>query len=467
MHLGKINSYFGEGTVLKGALKFSGVLRFDGDFEGEIITDDTFIIGETGKVRANVKVGNLHNFGDIKGDVEALKGISLHSNSKLSGNMKTPSLTTEEWAFFNGSCEMTNTDGAKHPTASGSRQTLNAALPRVEGMSLPVEGAETGSMGAGALKWGAGAVVGLVGVAVITWMVLSGRETPSQPVAPTVAVSAPPATPEASKPAKQTQEQAEPSAPKSAPGVINAVSDQDVARLKKDIEKDPKNPEAHLTLSRIYLDKRDYKSAIASLEDAVKPLPNNEEIRAVLGQTYHRTGREKDALKHFNALAQINSNSVEAINNTAFLKAESGGLNQAEALFKKALESKPGNFRARLGLAVVHSKREENDKAVQECMGILKEADDYAPAMNRLAWIYAKKGSNLTEALKLSEKSLSIFDDIPEYLDTLSEVNHRAGNNAEAVKLTKRAIELVPGEPYYKRQLFKFQKAQKSGGGES
>jgi cytoskeletal protein CcmA (bactofilin family)/Tfp pilus assembly protein PilF len=463
MHLGKINSYFGEGTVLKGSLKFNGVLRFDGDFEGEITTDDTFIIGETGKVRANVRVGSLHNFGDIKGDVEALKGISLHSNSKLSGNMKTPSLTTEEWAFFNGSCEMTNTEGAKHSPVSGSRQTLNAPLPQVEGMSLP---AETGSMGAGALKWGVGAVTGLVAVAAVTWMVLSGRENPSQPVAPpVVAPSTAPATPEAPKPDKQAQ--TEPSTAKGAPGVINAVSEQDVARLKKDIEKDPKNPEAHLTLSRIYLDKRDYKSSIAELEDAVKALPNNEEIRAVLGQTYHRTGREKDALRHFSALAQINPNSVEAINNTAFIKAESGGLNQAEALFKKALESKPGNFRARLGLAVVHSKREENDKAVQECMGILKEADDYAPAMNRLAWIYAKKGSNLTEALKLSEKSLSIFDDIPEYLDTLSEVNHRAGNNAEAVRLTKRAIEIMPADPYYKRQLFKFQKAQKAGGAES
>lgn len=466
MHLGKINSYFGEGTVLKGALKFSGVLRFDGDFEGEVTTDDTFIIGETGKVRANVKVGNLHNFGEIKGDVEALKGISLHSNSKLSGNMKTPSLTTEEWAFFNGSCEMTTPEGVKHSPASGSRQSLNTSLPAVEGMSVPSDGSGTGSMRAGALKWGAGALTGLVAVAAVTWMVLSGRETPSHTVQPPVAPSAAPVTPEAPKPLNQAQE-TEPSAAKGTPGVVNAVSEQDMARLKKDIEKDPKNPEAHLTLSRIYLDKRDYKSAIAALEDAVKTLPNNEEIRTVLGQTYQRTGREKDALQHFTALAQVNPNSVEAINNTAFLKAESGGLNQAESLFKKALESKPGNFRARLGLAVVHSKREENDKAVQECMGILKEADDYTPAMNRLAWIYAKKGSNLSEALKLSEKSLSIFDDIPEYLDTLSEVNHRAGNNAEAVRLAKRAIELVPGEPYYKRQLFKFQKAQKGGGSES
>lgn len=463
MHLGKLNSYFGEGTVLKGALKFKGVLRFDGDFEGDIITDDTFIIGETGKVRANVKVGNLYNFGEIKGDVEALKGVSLHSNSKLSGNMKTPSLTTEEWALFNGSCVMTKPEGIEQSPAGGSRQSMGASLPPVEGMSLSGESSGAGSMGAGAIKWGAGVVTALAAVAAVTWMILSGRETPhpaQTPVAETVI-----AAPEAAKPDAQTQ--TEQSTAKGAPSVINAVSEQDVARLKKDMEKDPKNPEAHLTLARIHIDKRDYKSAIAALEDAVKALPNNEEIRAVLGQTYNRTGREKDGLRHFMALAQINPNSEEAINNTAFQKAESGGLNQAEALFKKALELKPGNFRARLGLAIVHSKREENDKAVQECMGILKEADDYAPAMNRLAWIYAKKGSNLNEALKLSEKSLTIFDDIPEYLDTLSEVNHRTGNNEEAVRLTKRAIELMPAEPYYKRQLFKFQKAQKGGVPES
>lgn len=463
MHLGKLNSYFGEGTVLKGALKFKGVLRFDGDFEGDITTDDTFIIGETGKVRANVKVGNLYNFGDIKGDVEALKGVSLHSNSKLSGNMKTPSLTTEEWALFNGNCVMTKPEGMEQSPPPGSRQSMGSTLPPVEGMSLSAENSGAGSMRAGAIKWGAGGVAALAAVAAVTWMILSGRESsrPEPAPAPETAIVAP----EAAKSGARTQ--TEQSTAKSAPSMMNAVSEQDVARLKKDIEKDPKNSEAHLILARIYVDKRDYKSAIAALEEAVKALPNNEEIRVTLGQTYHRTGREKDALRHFSALAQINPNSEEAINNTAFQKVESGGLNQAEALFKKALELKPGNFRARLGLAIVHSKREENDKAAQECMGILKEADDYAPAMNRLAWIYAKKGSNLSEALKLSEKSLSIFDDIPEYLDTLSEVNHRTGNNEEAVRLAKRAIELMPGEPYYKRQLFKFQKAQKGDTPES
>lgn len=465
MHQGKINSYFGEGTILKGSLKFKGVLRFDGDFEGDVVTDDTFIIGETGKVRASVKVGSLYNFGDIKGDVDALKGISLHSNSKLSGNMKTPSLTTEQWALFNGSCEMVKPERMEQAPGSADRQSAGVSLPPVEGMSLSSETSQTGLMGAGAVKWGAGALGGLAAVAAITWMLLSSKENPPSPVQTPVVASAPAEAPDASKPAGEIM--TEQSAAKVAPGAINAVSEQDVARLKKDIEKDPKNPEAHLTLARILLDKRDHKSAIAALEEAVKALPNNEEIRTVLGQAYNRTGREKDALKHFTALAQINPNSEEAINNTAFQKAETGNLNQAEALFRKALESKPGNFRARLGLAVVHSKREENDKAVQECMGILKEAEDYAPAMNRLAWIYAKKGSNLSEALKLSEKSLVIFDDIPEYLDTLSEVNHRNGNNEEAVKLIKRAIELMPSEPYYKRQLFKFQKAVKGPGAES
>ena len=465
MHQGKINSYFGEGTTLKGSLKFKGVLRFDGDFEGDVVTDDTFIIGETGKVRASVKVGSLYNFGDIKGDVEALKSISLHSSSKLSGNMKTPSLTTEEWALFNGSCEMTKREGKEQAPGNADRQSMGASLPPMEGMPLSTESSQSSMMGAGAVKWGAGAIAGLAAVATITWMLLSGKENAPAPAQPPVVASAPVETPAASTPAGQIM--TDQSAAKAPQGVINAVSEQDVARLKKDIEKDPKNPEAHMTLARIHLDKSDYKNAIAALEEAVKVLPNNEEIRTTLGQTYNRTGREKDAIRHFAALAQINPNSEEAINNTAFQKAETGNLNQAEVLFKKVLEQKPGNFRARLGLAVVHSKREENDKAVQECMGILKEAEDYAPAMNRLAWIYAKKGSNLNEALKLSEKSLTIFDDIPEYLDTLSEVNHRNGNNTEAVKLIKRAIELMPSEAYYKRQLFKFQKALKGPGAES
>ena len=101
-----LNSFFGEGTFMKGILKFNGALRFDGRFEGEIITNDTFIIGKTGVISANISTGTLFNSGEVAGNVSANHKIAIHSEGKILGNIKTPILYIQEGAQFDGNCEM-------------------------------------------------------------------------------------------------------------------------------------------------------------------------------------------------------------------------------------------------------------------------------------------------------------------------------------------------------------------------
>jgi len=102
----KLDSFFGEGTSLKGTLKFKGQLRFDGDFNGEIHSGDSLIIGETGKVKANIKSGSLFNFGKIEGDVQAIYKIHMYPKSGLKGNIESPIIVMEEASHFEGACKM-------------------------------------------------------------------------------------------------------------------------------------------------------------------------------------------------------------------------------------------------------------------------------------------------------------------------------------------------------------------------
>ena len=76
--------------------------------------------------------------------------------------------------------------------------------------------------------------------------------------------------------------------------------------------------------------------------------------------------------------------------------------------------------------------------------------------MNRLAWLYAKKKTSLEEGFKLSEATLKAFPDSPGYIDTLSELYYVSGDIDSAVENIKKAIKLMPEEPYYKQQLWKF-----------
>ncbi|MDE1045581.1 MAG: polymer-forming cytoskeletal protein, partial [Nitrospinaceae bacterium] len=55
----QIKAYMGEDTVFNGSLNFDGTVRIDGKFEGQVFTDDTLIIGETGNLAAEISAGTI------------------------------------------------------------------------------------------------------------------------------------------------------------------------------------------------------------------------------------------------------------------------------------------------------------------------------------------------------------------------------------------------------------------------
>ncbi len=553
MDLRNLNSFFGEGVVLKGSLKFKGLLRFDGNFEGDIESDDTLMVGSSGKVRANVKTGFLYNFGKIKGDIEASNKISLHANSKLEGNIKSPILITEELAFFEGSCSMP-------PMPTSEETSKKMEIPLVE-PEIPAVSANGASERQNEESEGLGriAAMGIGGVLIAGfagWIIFfQGPQLALQ--SQTASLSTDSASHGRPDPVEKLREEGieafnnrdwklavskfnavvearendEEALLKLGASAVNAKQDgkaleayeklatinpgletlsalaglyekagkkaelistlekmnnmspgdKDISRklkeltkvkvtkvdivekLKKEIRKNSQDPKFRIKLAEHYIHKGNYIEALAVLKKGVNDFPAKENVRSLYANTLHRTGKEKEALEQYIALAKNNPDIMEADNNLAFSQLNKGLLTEASANFTKTLERDPDNFRGMLGLAMVYSKLEENDKAEVECKKILDRAQDYAPAMNRLAWIYAKQGINLNKAESLSKKSLSVFNDIPEYIDTLSEINFKKGNNDEAIRLIKRAVKLIPDDPYYKRQLFKFRRAKSRG----
>ena len=106
-----IKAYLGEDTVFSGVLSFNGVVRIDGKMDGEVNTDDTLIVGENGVLEADITAGTVICRGKIKGTIKASKGIEIHTNSEVVGNISAPALMVENGAIFDGSCDMTRNDG--------------------------------------------------------------------------------------------------------------------------------------------------------------------------------------------------------------------------------------------------------------------------------------------------------------------------------------------------------------------
>jgi len=102
----QIKAYMGEDTIFNGLLNFTGTVRIDGKFEGQVITEDTLIIGETGHLTAEISAGTVICMGYVEGTVKASQKIEIHSTSKVVGNINSPALHIELGGVFDGTCDM-------------------------------------------------------------------------------------------------------------------------------------------------------------------------------------------------------------------------------------------------------------------------------------------------------------------------------------------------------------------------
>lgn len=106
----EVKAFLGEGTEFNGLLSFEGTVRIDGKFEGEVVSKDTLILGESAVMNAEVSVGIIIVRGKIAGNIVASKKIEIRSDGEVIGNIKTPLLFVEEGAILDGKCEMIRKD---------------------------------------------------------------------------------------------------------------------------------------------------------------------------------------------------------------------------------------------------------------------------------------------------------------------------------------------------------------------
>ncbi len=105
-----------QGTELKGELNFKGSFRIEGYFQGKIFSDSMLIVGEKGKVEADVQVGQLIINGEIRGNLQAKEKVEIHSKGRVFGSIITPRLVVEEGAYLEASCQTTEMGATKPAT---------------------------------------------------------------------------------------------------------------------------------------------------------------------------------------------------------------------------------------------------------------------------------------------------------------------------------------------------------------
>jgi cytoskeletal protein CcmA (bactofilin family) len=103
----EITALLGRGTYFEGKLHFEGRVRIDGNFRGEINSEETLIIGEGADVEAEIRAGTvIIRGGNVSGNVRAAQAIELYVPARVSGTLHAPEIFMDKGVQFSGSCTM-------------------------------------------------------------------------------------------------------------------------------------------------------------------------------------------------------------------------------------------------------------------------------------------------------------------------------------------------------------------------
>lgn len=102
----ELNGFMDEGTEFLGELRFRDTYRVDGHVRGRILSENTLVVGETGRVEADIDCGVVSIRGSVQGHVVGRQRIELLAGARVTGTLVSPKLVIEDGAFFQGDCAM-------------------------------------------------------------------------------------------------------------------------------------------------------------------------------------------------------------------------------------------------------------------------------------------------------------------------------------------------------------------------
>ncbi len=102
-----------QDSEIKGTIKFGQAMRVDGNFEGELTSDNgELVVGKTGKVKATVKIKSAVVEGRVDGNIRATDKVELKQSAQIFSDVQAKTLIVEQGIIFVGNCNV-NPEGTK------------------------------------------------------------------------------------------------------------------------------------------------------------------------------------------------------------------------------------------------------------------------------------------------------------------------------------------------------------------
>lgn len=96
----------GQGTSIVGEIRSKTAIKIEGHVSGRIQCDDTIMVNETGRVKADLVASQIVISGEVEGNVFAHDRLEIQPKARLIGDITAPRVAIAEGVIFEGKCTM-------------------------------------------------------------------------------------------------------------------------------------------------------------------------------------------------------------------------------------------------------------------------------------------------------------------------------------------------------------------------
>jgi cytoskeletal protein CcmA (bactofilin family) len=114
----KVVSIIGPGTTVSGEIHSKGTIRIEGAVAGRVHSDDSIVVQESGRVKADLVAGQIIISGEVQGNIFAHERLEITASGRVVGDITAPRISIHEGVLFEGRCTMKAPGEAVPPAAA-------------------------------------------------------------------------------------------------------------------------------------------------------------------------------------------------------------------------------------------------------------------------------------------------------------------------------------------------------------
>lgn len=211
--------------------------------------------------------------------------------------------------------------------------------------------------------------------------------------------------------------------------------------LKKALSLQPDYLDAQLAMASVESERGNNDKALSIARQIQKRDSKSPVGFELEGNLLMRQAKHELAAKAYEQAMSIHPASGVLIKLHAALS-QAGKENQADTRLSHWLKDNPADIEARMYQAGIYLNSQQNNSAMEQYQAILKQAPNFVPAINNLAWIFQQQHD--ARALEYAEKANKLAPDSAATLDTLGWILAEQGNAERGVPLLEKALKLSP-----------------------